>query len=205
MDGKLLDLILYSCLFYAIVEEGSVRLFRVFGSRVASTINSTVATVICILFINRSITDDTFSKCLLVCCSGYFIVDIYILVLMKKKTVYNILMIVHHLIALYWLFSMPICFYTETANFFVTEASTPFINICFYEKMMGRENRMVYIGSGIVAWNIFLTTRIFNTGMVIYSMWNKVIIYQKMIMIVLWGMNFSWFYKITQMITSVLK
>jgi hypothetical protein len=114
-------------------------------------------------------------------------------------------MAVHHLIAIYWLFILTKDFHIETANFFITEASTPFINICFYEKQVGRDGGLVFIGSGIVAWNLFLWTRLINMAITVFLMWERVESYKRALMVLLLAMNSVWFAKITKMLYNTIK
>ena len=125
-----------SCAVYIILDRYFRTKYSLYGPRMISTVHAIAVCMASFPILLDMIHPLQYREILRFCSFGYFTVDGILTAfdLKKKYSHLNVTMVIHHIIAFYWLVVLPEQFIGLTAHGFITELSTPFLNGCWYVK-----------------------------------------------------------------------
>ena len=195
--------ILSSCVFYRWLDNSCKIRYRRFGPRAISTIHAILTSFLGILCLKDILPDVYFMILVRWISTGYFFIDTITVIreLYQRVTVFNAMIIIHHIIAILLLSMFPIHLAHFTAHGFLTEMTTPFINICWYLRKTSRDtlykSTFLYQFSGFCAWFLFLILRIVNYSVQMYIFLPEVSWSIRVCCISVWILNVLWFPKVT--------
>lgn len=187
--------IIPSVLFYRTLKINLQRRYTSPQSsmKTLSTLHATLSSGLSIAYLSDLVALNNYSLGISLISSGFFLVDLAHIMLYQRHYSKHLLMsyYLHHIFALVGLSYVNVFPY-YVARGYLSELSTPFLNISWSLSKRGQKGLLYFINSVAVI-SMFLSARIYNISNLIYHRPENAGVAFHLITSLFLGLNLSWF------------